>query len=693
ATMADSPWDKGVILFGGQGTNSTWLFSNGTWSNVSSTAGSAPSSRYESGFAADSTIGAPVLFGGLLQSPCPTCLPTLNDTWEFYHGQWRNVTAPPAPWARPTPQVADDPADGGILLWGMSGGTNAADTWMFAPRPNLTADPQAAPPVVDASVPVQLFAGVSGGLPPYLLNWTVGNRSLGSSTPLPEQLGAPGNYTIHLAASDAANDSANGSVAVELVANLTVSAQASAAQAVAGVGIRFNSTSAGGVGPFLSIWRFGDGGWSTSRNVTHVYQSAGSYVAWFWTNDSAGASAGVSFAITVTPVLSNSVQESTNGTDVGIPVHFNATPIGGVPPIIESWNFGDGTTTTGAIVSHSYSTPGFYTVTVWANDSAGGSVAVVTHVEVHPPPSVSVVVTGPLDLGQFLALQALVLNGTGPFAYVWHGLPVGCIPGFGADFQCLPTAVGTTAVAAMVTDGVGVAVQSLSVNVTVYPVVAGTVRLAPAQIDEGQTSTVSVTASGGAPPVSASYTGLPAECPATHLLRFACTPSTAQGTFGVRAVLLDGAGETATTPAVAWTVNASLSVVLWSSVSELSVGDNLSIRAIVSGGSAPFTYTFAGLPGGCMATASPAIDCAPTGAGPFDLQVAVGDAAHANASGNLTVTVDPLPPPPAPTVGLSGVGEYGGIGAVVLLAAVAVAWVLRRRRTPPAEPTDPDEPA
>ncbi|MFI5414928.1 MAG: hypothetical protein ACHQ16_04590, partial [Candidatus Lutacidiplasmatales archaeon] len=86
---------------------------------------------------------------------------------------------------------------------------------------------------------------------------------------------------------------------------------------------------------------------------------------------------------------------------------------------------------------------------------------------------------------------------------------------------------------------------------------------------------------------------------------------------------------------------------------------------------------------------SPAIDCAPTGAGPFDLQVAVGDAAHANASGNLTITVDPLSPPPAPAAGLSGVGEYGGIGAVVLLAAVAVAWVLRRRRTPPAEPDEP----
>jgi uncharacterized protein (TIGR03382 family) len=316
----------------------------------------------------------------------------------------------------------------------------------------------------------------------------------------------------------------------------------------------------------------------------------------------------------------------------------------------------------------------------------------VTHVEVHALPTVSILATGPLDLGQFLGLQAVVSNGTGPFGYVWQGLPGGCIPGFGPDFQCLPTALGATAVAAVVTDAAGISSESSAVGVTVYPVVAGTVRLAPAVIDLGQTATVTVALTGGAPPVSASFTGLPPGCPSTGLLQFSCTPAGGQGTFEVRAVLHDGAGETATTSPFAWTVNATLSAVLWSAGSEVTVGDNLSLRALLTGGSAPFTYTYSGLPSGCAASDGPAIDCVPTSAGSFDVRVAVGDAAHANASSNLTVTVDPLPPTPAPAAGLSSVGEYGGVGAVVLLAIVAVAWVLRRRRTPSVEPTDSDEP-
>ncbi|MFI5414695.1 MAG: PKD domain-containing protein, partial [Candidatus Lutacidiplasmatales archaeon] len=692
ASLADSPWDKGLVLFGGQESNSTWLFSNGTWSNLTSTAGTAPSPRYESGFTADSTLGAPILFGGLLEFPCSTCLPTLNDTWEFYHGQWRNVSAPPAPWTRPTAQVADDPADRGILLWGMAGGTNAADTWMFGPRPNFTANALAAPPVADASVPVQLFADVSGGLPPYLLNWTVGNHSIGSSSPLSEQLGAPGNYTVLLASSDSANDSASASLAVELVANLTVSAQAPAADYVAGAGINFSAASAGGVGPFLSIWRFGDGAWSTSRNVTHVYASVGSYTAWFWTNDSAGASAGASISLTVTPALSNSVQESTNESDVGVPVQFHATPIGGVPPIVESWNFGDGNSTTGTVVSHTYSVPGSYSVTVWANDSVGGSVAATTHVDIQSLPSVSVGAAGPLDLGQSLALRAVVSNGTGPFSFVWQGLPGGCTSASRPDLQCFPAAVGTTPVSAVVTDAVGTLVESASIQVTVYAAVAGTLRLAPAAIDLGQSSTLSLNVTGGAPPVSASFTGLPPGCPPTHLLQFACAPEGVRGTFAVRAVLLDGVGETATTSAVAWTVNATLSVVLWTSTSNLTVGDNLSLRAFLMGGSPPFTYAFVGLPGGCMAGAGPAIDCVPATSGSFNVRVAVGDAAHASASANLTLTVDPIPTSSAPATGFVSEGVYGGIGAIVLVGVVVVAWALRRRRKRPVEPVDPDEP-
>lgn len=50
-----------------------------------------------------------------------------------------------------------------------------------------------------------------------------------------------------------------------------------------------------------------------------------------------------------------------------------------------SWNFGDGGTSTGAIASHTFSTPGTYTVTLTVTDNAGNSTAKTQQVVVRAP--------------------------------------------------------------------------------------------------------------------------------------------------------------------------------------------------------------------------------------------------------------------------------------------------------------------
>lgn len=60
---------------------------------------------------------------------------------------------------------------------------------------------------------------------------------------------------------------------------------------------------------------------------------------------------------------------------------FTATNLNSTPGLTYSWNFGDGTTTTGASVSHTYTTPGWYTVYVKSsNGSCSDSVATTVNI-------------------------------------------------------------------------------------------------------------------------------------------------------------------------------------------------------------------------------------------------------------------------------------------------------------------------
>src|SRR5436853_6116664 len=50
-------------------------------------------------------------------------------------------------------------------------------------------------------------------------------------------------------------------------------------------------------------------------------------------------------------------------------MRFDATASGGTSPYSYSWNFGDGTTSTGLEVFHTYTSPGTFTVALTINDS------------------------------------------------------------------------------------------------------------------------------------------------------------------------------------------------------------------------------------------------------------------------------------------------------------------------------------
>ena len=74
------------------------------------------------------------------------------------------------------------------------------------------------------------------------------------------------------------------------------------------------------------------------------------------------------------PTYNNAYGPVTVGT--GSPTAFNSTASGGSPPYTFNWNFSDGTTASGAYLSHVFSAAGTYNVTLAVVDSALGATMV-----------------------------------------------------------------------------------------------------------------------------------------------------------------------------------------------------------------------------------------------------------------------------------------------------------------------------
>jgi hypothetical protein len=220
SALAYDTHDRCVLLgnswdYSGEGWNSTWIFSNGNWTNITSTMGTPPPPRGGAVFLDDPALGGVILFGGGNRSPV-----YFNDSWLFANGHWSRLLIPHAPpanggatvndgavydvpkrtllldlswpfrqlwslgasnwtelsvYSRVAPLARSNAALGGTLLFGgrSASGAVLGDTWEFENGFwfNLTANLTVAPPArYDASMEVMgvnsgavlLFGGTNG---------------------------------------------------------------------------------------------------------------------------------------------------------------------------------------------------------------------------------------------------------------------------------------------------------------------------------------------------------------------------------------------------------------------------------------------------------------------------------------------------------------------------------------------------
>lgn len=766
AMAYDGP-DGYAVLFGGRNAttvfNDTWIFRvapTPSWNLLAP--GTHPAARYGAVAMFANYNGYVLLTGGYNGTSF------FNDTWGFAGGNWTRFNPPTFPPARSDAALAFDRTDQYLVEFGGSGSSvTFSDTWIWVA---FSAVVSAAPNPTDVGVPVTFGVSVIEGVAPYTYSWSFGDGNTSTLAAPSHTYGAAGTYNVTLVVNDSKSptqDQTSANLTVVVHPALSVNAAATPSVAVPGYTVVFNATPAGGTSAFTWTWSFGDGATASAENATHAYATVGTFNATVVVNDSVGATANRTVQVLIVPNVGAvvSTTPSPAATDVGVPIAFNSTPVGGNGVYTYAWAFGDGATASTQNATHSYSAPGTYTVR-FVIESAGNNYSTTVTAVVAALPSATITVRpNPVGVGTPVIFNSTVTNGTGPLTFFWE---------FG-DQQNATTnpathtyaVAGTYMVTFVATDSVGQAAnQSTTVTVAATPSVSGTAT--PSTSEVGVAVSFSATASGGITPFtyawvfgdgsqgtgatpshtysasgtfdatvwandsigeSAQSTVAVTVSPALHATVTASPASTDVGVVvsfdasisgGVSPVTYawafgDGGHGTGVSASHAYTTPGSYTVTVWAndslsvssvahaavtivadpSVSAFTVaptsvssGNPVSFNATVSGGTAPFSWAYTGLPSGCGTTNQSSLSCRPSSTGTYSVEVTVTDAfgKTANATVSLTVTSSSG----ATFLGLPQTEGYLLLAAILIVIAVVGVLAVsasRRRKGKRPSPT------
>lgn len=143
-------------------------------------------------------------------------------------------------------------------------------------------------------------------------------------------------------------------------------------------------------------WDFDDGDSDTGEQITHTYDSAGDYTPELTVTDDDGKTdsySDLTISVSSSQSLTASFTASPNSGEAPLDVSFDASdsndPDGNIDSYI--WDFGDGSTGTGEIITHTYSSSGTYTVelTITDNDQSKDQKAKIITVNAPTSPSTS----------------------------------------------------------------------------------------------------------------------------------------------------------------------------------------------------------------------------------------------------------------------------------------------------------------
>ena len=560
--------DDYVVLFGGDGPNGvlgdTWIFRAGNWTNITPAvlnAADSPPARYGAAMAYDSSDGYVVLFGGASAPYTGSNAPLLNDTWKFVHGNWTELCGSCSPGiTEPGPRLessaSNDPSDSGVVLFGGLAIASAAytplnDTWVFSggtwahhsPNPSPSPRFAAGMSYVPTGGPVVLFGGCSRTSTATGLSCAVSlNDSWTFST---------GAWTESAAASSSPGPR---------------SAFGLASSYGEGPVLAFGGVSAAG-SSLNETWQLESGSWtdltdtllsspSPREDVAMTFDpaSGANYFVLFggWNSTYLGET--WLYPSPFSPLRVSAPVAAPAITDAGLPITLTVSIAGGAGGYDISW-FGlpqgcashNATSLTCRPATPVYGYESSYNVFVRVRDYRKSIVwSAWTTVVVNSKPTVAI---APLSdvygiVPWNVSLQAVTTGGTSPFAFVWDfGDESANVSGNPVTHEY--NTPGNFTASVLATDALGVSSSAPLPPILIRAPLAVQLTVEPNSVTAGSSIVVRANATGGFPPYSYAWTGLPKSCSVSGGPSISCSLQST-GTYVISVDVTDTMSDRAT---------------------------------------------------------------------------------------------------------------------------------------------------
>ena len=355
--------------------------------------------------------------------------------------------------------LAGSSAPGSGEIWV---GNDASGTVSVLAGPPQITYLAASPNPVDANVATHILLGYLGGAGPSTITYSGLPSSCASvnSTELNCTATSDGTYTITAEVVDSLGFNASEQTVLSVSPSFHVHVSLSGVHSGgvdAGDSFTASATVSGGTAPMSYKWFFGDGTSATGAEVTHTYDTTGTYLVTVTSADSGGGVSSSTTMVDVAPLPTAAVAASpTNVTDVNVAVGLNATVAGGTTPGNWTWTLGDGTIAYGADVRHAYATTGVYFARFVYTDASGHNATEYLSIQVNPKLSASLVAqpsSSGVNTGTTVQFTAAISGGTEPYTIVW-GFDDGSF-GSGVSVSHTYANAGSYAITLFIEDAVG----------------------------------------------------------------------------------------------------------------------------------------------------------------------------------------------------------------------------------------------
>jgi hypothetical protein len=483
--MAFDTADGYLVDFGGtvggsgcSASASTWEFSSGQWSNISSMVTGAPPARWNAAATYDVSTSSVIVFGG------QDCLSYRNDTWSYSGGQWSPVASSGSPSQRSIPKLTDDARAGLLVLFGgIALNGPQADTWELSSTGWTLAGPLLSVSggsetggfvVADAGTLLNISVQATFAIGGVVTAFTGLPSACSPATAMRVLCAAkvPGMYEVGATVRSSTGEVTLAPVTISILAPpAIVSVLLSSTATEAGVPVTIRAVVLNGSGAYQYVYQDLPPGCGTEdvAVLTCDPTDTGAFNVLVTAIDSLGASTTVEVPLYVGPhPYVDRVSASRAISDAGLPLEVSIVAGGGVGPLTFQYSdLPSGCTSSNTSgLTCVPAANGTFTVRGGVIDPFGFEASSTTTFTVHPALSAPSFVANATNvtLDTSVSLTLTVRDGTAPYSYAYSGLPSGCAPTNASVLVCAPRSTGRYTIRAVATDALG---ETVAANVTI----------------------------------------------------------------------------------------------------------------------------------------------------------------------------------------------------------------------------------